>query len=105
MYTDSIEIEWDPFKNSRNQAKHGLSFEDAILVFRGETVIVLDDRYDYGEVRYSVFGELGGRGIVVTYTNRASRIRIISMRRTNNREKKYYQKRLEENRRHEGRGY
>ncbi len=97
-----MNIEWNLKKNKSNQEKHGLSFEDAVLVFQGETVNVLDDRYDYGEVRYTAFGELMGRAVVIAYTHRENRIRIISMRKANEREKKYYQKRLKEIRRDEG---
>jgi hypothetical protein len=51
-------IEWDESKNSANREKHGLAFEDVHLVFEGPTVTFLDDRRDYGEVRYITMGSL-----------------------------------------------
>ncbi len=105
MYTDSIEIEWDPAKDCKNLEKHGVSLEQASQVFEGTAVTFVDDRRDYGEARYITLGLLNDRIMVITHTPREDKIRIISMRKANEREKKIYQKRLEENRCHERRGY
>jgi uncharacterized DUF497 family protein len=37
-------MEWDNNKNRLNLEKHGLSFEDAQLVFEGECITFSDDR-------------------------------------------------------------
>ena len=97
-----ISIEWDEKKYKSNRDKHDLCFEDAVHVFQGETVTYVDDRYDYGEMRYITLGELNRRTVIIAHTYRQTRIRIISMRKANEREKKYYQKRLKEIRRNEG---
>lgn len=47
-----------------------------------------NDRNDYGETRYITLGELEKRVIVLVHTKRVGRIRIISMRKANEREKK-----------------
>ena len=86
-----INIEWDSRKNISNQEKHGLSFEDAALVFEGRTVTFIDDRYEYGELRYVTFGKLMDRVVVIAHTYRENGIRIISMRKANEREQKKYQ--------------
>ncbi len=44
-------FEWDEPKNQANQQKHGLSFEEAALVFEGPVLTRIDRRTDYGEVR------------------------------------------------------
>lgn len=75
--------------------KHGLSFEDVTIVFYGQTVTFLDDTKDYGEPRYITLGELQSRAVVVVYTLRENYLRVISMRKANEREKKIYEKRLE----------
>ena len=95
MYPWNVEFRWDEKKSRENLQKHGLSFEDAHLVFEGETVTFLDDRIDYGEKRYITLGELLGRVAVIVHTLRGETIRIISMRKANEREKKIYQERLE----------
>jgi len=43
---------YNDIKNQENIAKHGISF-DAVAEFELETAITrIDDRLDYGEVRY-----------------------------------------------------
>lgn len=38
-------------ENIKNQQKHGIRFEDAIVVFNYPMFTQIDDRFDYGEVR------------------------------------------------------
>jgi len=75
-------FEWDDRKAKTNRADHGVTFEQARLVFEDiygdETV---DDREDYGEERINRIGYSGGQLPHVTYTMRGARIRIISARR------------------------
>jgi uncharacterized DUF497 family protein len=47
-----VRYEWGEAKARHNLAKHGLSFEDAPLVFDGPTVTFDDNRFDYGEQRF-----------------------------------------------------
>jgi len=87
-----MEFEWDEQKNRINVDKHGLSFEIAPLVFGGFYITKLDDRKDYGESRQCAMGTLGpdGRVVIIAYTIRNGRVRIISMRKANNREQKVF---------------
>ena len=87
--------EWDETKSQENLSKHGLSFDDAEIVFSGPCVTFEDNRFDYGEPRFITLGRLEGRMVVVAYTPRGERTRIISMRKGNRREEKAYQERLE----------
>jgi uncharacterized DUF497 family protein len=91
-----MDFEWDNNKNQLNCEKHGLLFEDAELIFSGKTVTFKDDRKNYGESRFITLGELKKRVIVLVHTERNGVIRIISMRKANEREKKIYLKRLKE---------
>ncbi len=86
--------EWDEAKNQENLSKHGLSFEDAELVFSGPCVTFEDKRYDYGEDRFITLGQLERRVVVIAHTPRGKKTRIISMRKANSREQKTYQERL-----------
>lgn len=86
--------EWDEAKNQVNFEKHGLSFEDAEAIFVGLCVTYRDDRFDYGEERFITLGQLAGRVVVIAHTRRSEKIRIISMRKGNRRERKAYQERL-----------
>ena len=86
--------EWDKTKQRVNLSKHGLSFEDAALVFAGSCLRFEDKRYDYGEDRFITLGQLAGRVVVIAHTPRGQKTRIISMRKANSREQKIYQERL-----------
>jgi uncharacterized DUF497 family protein len=44
-----MEFEWDEAKRKSNLRNHGLDFVGIEQVFEGETVSILDDRFDYGE--------------------------------------------------------
>ena len=88
--------EWNEAKNRANFSKHGLSFEDANIVFSGPCVTLEDTRRDYDEMRFITLSPLVGRVVVIAHTSRDENTRIISMRKANNREQEiYYQKRLE----------
>jgi uncharacterized DUF497 family protein len=73
-----------------NIALRGISFERAVeWDFLGAATI-LDDRRDYGEVRYRSYGLLDDRMHVMGFTLTARGVRIISLRRANRREVKRY---------------
>lgn len=89
-----MEFTWDEDKRLSNIAKQGLDFEDANWVFTDEAFVVEDTRREYGEPRFILYGPLFGRVVVVVFTMRSGVIRIISMRKANQREQRsYHQKR------------
>ncbi len=81
-----MKITYDPAKRAKTLEERGLDFEDALAVFEGVTVEVVDDRRDYGEHRVLCFGLLAGRTVVVGYTPRGLVRHIFSMRKANDRE-------------------
>jgi uncharacterized DUF497 family protein len=89
-----MRYEWDEAKSRINFNKHGLSFEDAELVFSGPCVTFVDDRFDYGEERLIPLGQLTGRLVVIAHAPRDEGTRIISMTKGNRREQEIYKKRL-----------
>jgi uncharacterized DUF497 family protein len=48
----------------------------------------------HGEHRYVTLGQLAKRVVVIVHTQRGDKIRIISLRKANEREKKIYNERL-----------
>ena len=87
-----MRIYFDPQKNERNLRDRGLSFE-AAAQFEFESALVhIDDRQEYGEVRYVALGYLSGRLHVLCFTEIIDGIRVISFRRANDREVKRYAK-------------
>ena len=59
-------------------------------VFGGATLTVEDDRRDYGENRFITIGFLDSAMVVMVWTPRGLRRRIISMRKANERERRLY---------------
>ncbi|XSG85253.1 MAG: BrnT family toxin [Methylohalobius sp. ZOD2] len=86
-----MEISYDPAKNARNIRERGLSFERAVEFEFETALIVVDNRHDYGEVRYRALGLLDGRVHALVFTEKADGIRIISFRKANKREVKHYE--------------
>jgi uncharacterized protein len=84
-------FEWDTTKAAENYAKHGVSFETAVEIFRDPFGVERpDDREDYGEDRYILIGAATGAILTVVYTERNGRIRIISARRATKHEQDDY---------------
>ena len=81
-----MSFEWDDAKDTANQEKHGLAFEDAPLVFKGRATTRPDLRQHYGEPRFLTLGTLRGRVVVIAHTFRNDATRITSMRYANARE-------------------
>ena len=87
-------ITFDPAKRAKTLAERGLDFEDAAKVFAGLTLTLLDDRQDYGELRFQTYGLLDGRLVMVVWAPRGADRHVMSMRKCNVREKTRFQTRL-----------
>jgi len=93
--TENIEFEWDEKKNQSNIKKHNLSFDEATAIFENPVVTIIDERFDYGEVRKVSYGKLRSAGIfTVIYTVRDNKYRIISARKSKQKERKIYDKNI-----------
>ena len=90
-----MRITYDPAKRAKTLAERGLDFDDAPKVFAGTHLTIEDDRRDYGETRWIVFGWLDGRMVVLVWTPRDDSRRIISMRKAKDDEIQTYQASLE----------
>lgn len=77
-------FEWDEEKASRNETKHGVTFEEAKTVFNDPFAITIHDpdHSDEEERWLDVGLSAEGRLLVVWYTERSERIRIIGYRKT-----------------------
>lgn len=63
-------------------------------MFNAPHVDIEDKRIDYGEKRIITFGFLADREVVIVWTQRDDKHRIISMRKVNEREQKEFYKYL-----------
>jgi len=88
-----MEFEWNPAKARANETKHGVSFFEACEVFADDhSSTVRDPDHSLDEDRYLIFGmSKGGKYLVVSYTERGDRIRLISARQMTPRERKAYE--------------
>ena len=88
-----MDLEWDEEKRQRNLWERGIDFAD-VANFDPETVITVPDlRADYNERRFNSYGFLNGILCCFCWTPRNGRIRVISLRKINDRERKVYEER------------
>ena len=83
-----MQYEWDEAKRQSNARKLGIDFA-AIDTFDWDTALV--ERSDRGgEVRYVAIGYIDVRLHCIIFTERWTRIRVISLRRASRREERRY---------------
>jgi len=87
-----MDYEWDPVKAERNALKHGVLFEAAEGFDWSGAAIMKDRRQDYGEPRFIAVGPIEQRLHVLVFTPRGTKIRVISLRKANEREKLRYER-------------
>ena len=85
-------FEWDNKKNISNKEKHKIGFEEAVLVFDDPFHIELyDNTHSDKEDRFLAIGTvLNVLIVLVVYTGKNEKVRIISARPATNREKELY---------------
>jgi uncharacterized DUF497 family protein len=77
---------WNERKRAANLRKHGVDFSLAEQFDFAAAATIVDDRKDYGEVRFRACGAVAGRVYVIVFTRRGNQVRIISARKANARE-------------------
>jgi uncharacterized DUF497 family protein len=86
-------FEWDDEKAAYNLREHDVNFEEAKTVFEDPFAITIhDDLHSDDEDRSIILGlSLLARVLLVVYTERRERIRIISARRATPSERSQYE--------------
>ena len=88
-----MEFEWDENKGAVNEKKHGVSFREAATVFGDPLAITFDGPdhsvnkrrlFTFGMSRLNLY-------IIVSHTERGSKMRIISARGMKKHERKIYE--------------
>lgn len=88
-----VVFEWDRRKVEINLKKHAVDFADAVAVFSDDSAITLQDDSN-GEERFVSVGlDALGRVLVVAFSWRGEKIRLISARRATRRERRQYEER------------
>lgn len=90
-------FEWDESKNLANLKKHGVSFEDASVVFDDPLHVTVIDSFHGHEERWRTYGIVDGIALLmVAHTDRDGDgieiVRLISARRATRHERQYYER-------------
>jgi uncharacterized protein len=85
-------FDWDEGNKDKNR-KHGVDAEECEQVFFNEPLLVSSDaRHSVAEDRFAAFGRTDqDRWLVVVYTLRGTKLRVISARDMNKKERQLYE--------------
>jgi uncharacterized protein len=88
-----VTFTWDPKKAEANLKKHGVDFREGATVFDDTLSTTFPDAgHSTGERRFLIIGMSAlGRILVVSHTEAADIIRIISARTATRREREFYE--------------
>lgn len=89
----ALDFEWDPAKAEANLKEHGVSFDEATTILRDTLSITISDPdHSDSEDRFIDIGMSHRmRLLVVSYTERQDKIRIISARQPTRAERRSYE--------------
>ena len=87
-------FEWDKGNIDKSYQKHGITPNEAEEVFLDEDILLLEDiKHSKQEERFEAIGKtIKGNILFLIFTTRKNRIRIISSRRANKKERRLYEK-------------
>jgi uncharacterized DUF497 family protein len=88
-----LDFEWDENKREANLGKHGLDLMTGAALFDGRPVYTYPSPKD-DEERYVTVGILAEEIVAVVWTERGTAIRLISLRRARDGEKRAYRARF-----------
>jgi uncharacterized DUF497 family protein len=88
-----MKFTWDKNKNTINQSKHDITFDEAKTVFNDQLYVdFYDPDHSHDEHRYIIIGVSNQkRLLLVSYTERENVIRLISARKATRKERKAYE--------------
>lgn len=86
-------FDWDSHNQTKNQDKHGISKREIEEVFLDEKLITLfDEKHSQIEQRHQAIGQtFDGLVLFVVFTYRGYKLRAISARKANKKERNIYE--------------
>jgi len=84
-------FEYDKNKSQKNKIKHGIDFEQAQELWEDPYAFELPSSQSEDEERFLVLGQIGSKNYTAIITYRDTNIRIISVRRSRDKEVKLYE--------------
>lgn len=93
VFKEVSEFEWDAGNKGKNKKHDVLDSESEEVFFDGEKVILKDALHSGAEPRHIIIGQTKkGRLLFIVFTRRGRKLRIISARDVNKKEKHLYEK-------------
>ena len=95
IFKEPVEFEWDKGNKNKNFLKHGVTDEECEeIFFDSHKHIVNDILHSSRESRYILIGQTKKQRVLfVVFTVRRNKIRVISARDLNKKERNLYEKR------------
>jgi hypothetical protein len=92
-------FDWDKGNLDKNKKSHNVeNYECEQVFFNSPLIVISDEKHSVGENRYAAFGKsLQGRLLTVVFTKRNDKIRVISARDMNKKEREFYGNHEKEN--------
>src|SRR5215468_2633984 len=86
-------FQWDQWNLGKNERKHGVTDRESEEIFFNEPLVIARSAKGSPEIRYAALGKTyGSRLLVVVFTLRGNRIRVISARPMSRSERELYEK-------------
>ena len=94
LLQECIGFEWDQHNVEKNWEKHNVTPLECEQIFFNQPLVIADDtKHSQAEQRFYVLGKTDlGRKLFVVFTIRKKKIRIISARDMNKKEKRSYER-------------
>lgn len=90
-----ITFEWDNFNTTKIRLKHGITPEEAEQPFFNDILIQFDPAHSSAEKRYQLLGkDNAGKILFIVFTIREDKVRIISARRADKKERAIYEQKI-----------
>ena len=86
-----MRFEYDENKSKTNKSKHNISFDEAQELWEDPYSFEIPSPQSEDEERFLVFGQINTKNYTAIITYRDTNIRIISVRRSREKEIKFYE--------------
>ena len=92
-------FDWDEGNSDKSRRKHGISIEECEQVFSNTPILFLDDlKHSADEERYIAMGQTdAGKKLFVVFTLRTGKVRVISSRAMDKKERRFYEEGVKKN--------
>ena len=93
-FSEITSFQWDRGNLEKSQQKHGVRLKETEEIFLDENVLFVEDvKHSQKEQRYIAIGQTAQKVVLlVVFTFRGKRIRVISARHANKKERSEYEK-------------